>query len=256
MGAYKDKNGRWYVSIRYKNWLGEATRKLKRGFTTKRDALAWEREFLQKSAGSLDMTFNSFYEVYQNDLQNRIRQNTWVTKSSIIEKKILPYFGDKRVCDVKPADVLHWQNIIMETTDENGMHYSPVYLKTIHNQLSAIFNHAVRFYGLLENPAAKASNMGKEKCGEVLVWTKEEYLQFIETLKEKPASYYAFETLYWCGLRLGEMLALTPADFDFERKIIHVTSLFSVLKVRILSHHLKPRKVSVVSSCPTSMRIR
>ena len=113
MGAYKDKNGRWYVSIRYKNWLGEPSRKLKRGFTTKRDALAWEREFLQKSAGSLDMTFNSFYEVYQNDLQNRIRQNTWVTKSSIIEKKILPHFGDKRLRDVKPVDVLHWQNIIM-----------------------------------------------------------------------------------------------------------------------------------------------
>ena len=43
MGAYKDKNGRWYVSIRYKNWLGEATRKLKRGFTTKRDALAFSK---------------------------------------------------------------------------------------------------------------------------------------------------------------------------------------------------------------------
>ena len=230
MGAYKDKGGRWYVSVRYKNWLGEPSRKTKRGFATKRDALAWEREFLQKSAGSLDMTFNSFYEVYRNDLQNRIRQNTWVTKSSIIEKKILPYFGDKRVRDVKPVDVLHWQNIIMETTDENGMPYSPVYLKTIHNQLSAMFNHAVRFYGLPENPAAKAGNMGKEKCGEVLVWTKNEYLQFIETLKGKPASYYAFETLYWCGLRLGEMLALTPADFDFERKIIHVTKSFQRIK--------------------------
>ena len=73
MGAYKDKGGRWYVSVRYKNWLGEPSHKTKRGFTTKRDALAWEREFLQKSAGSLDMTFNSFYEVYRNDLQNRIR---------------------------------------------------------------------------------------------------------------------------------------------------------------------------------------
>ena len=176
------------------------------------------------------MTFNSFYEVYRNDLQNRIQQNTWVTKSSIIEKKILPYFGDKRVRDVKPVDVLHWQNVIMETTDENGMPYSPVYLKTIHNQLSAMFNHAVRFYGLPENPAAKAGNMGKEKCGEVLVWTKDEYLQFIETLKGKPASFYAFETLYWCGLRLGEMLALTPADFDFERKIIHVTKSFQRIK--------------------------
>ena len=195
MGAYKDKGGRWYVSVRYKNWLGEPSRKTKRGFTTKRDALAWEREFLQKYSGSLDMTFNSFYEIYRNDLQNRIRQNTWVTKSSIIEKKILPYFGNKRVRDVKPVDVLHWQNVIMETTDENGMPYSPVYLKTIHNQLSAMFNHAVRFYGLPENPAAKAGNMGKEKCGEVLVWTKDEYLQFIETMKDKAASYYAFETL-------------------------------------------------------------
>ena len=127
-------------------------------------------------------------------------------------------------------DVLHWQNTIIETTDENGMPYSPVYLKTIHNQLSAMFNHAVRFYGLPENPAAKAGNMGKEKCGEVLVWTKDEYLQFIETLKDKPASYYAFETLYWCGLRLGEMHALTPADFDFERKIIYVTKSFQRIK--------------------------
>lgn len=115
-------------------------------------------------------------------------------KSSIIEKKILPYFGDKRVRDVKPVDVLHWQNTIMETTNENGTPYSPVYLKTIHNQLNAMLNHAVRFDGLSENPAAKVGNMGKEKCGEVLVWTKDEYMQFIETLSDKPTSFYAFET--------------------------------------------------------------
>ena len=121
MGAYKDKGGHWYVSVRYKNCLGEPSRKTKRGFTSKRDALTWEREFLQKYSGSLDMTFNSFYEVYRNDLQNRIPQNTWVTKSSIIEKKILPYFGDKRVRDVKPVDVLRWQNVIVETTDEDGI---------------------------------------------------------------------------------------------------------------------------------------
>ena len=43
-------------------------------------------------------------------------------------------------------------------------------------------------------------------------------------------SCHAFETLYWCGLRLGEMLALTPADFDFERKIIHITKSFQRIK--------------------------
>ena len=69
---------------------------------------------------------------------------------------------------MKSVDVLHWQNTIMETTDENGIPYSPMYLKIIHNQLSAMFNYAVHFYGLSENSAAKASNMGKEKCGKCL----------------------------------------------------------------------------------------
>lgn len=68
--------------------------------------------------------------------------------------------------------------------------------------------------------------MGKEKTGEVLIWTKEEYSQFIIALKDRPASFMAFETLYWCGLRLGEMLALTPGDFDFEQKILYVTKSY------------------------------
>ena len=226
MGAYKDKNGTWFASARYKNWSGETKRKMKRGFPTKRDALAWEREFLAKKEGSLEMTFASFYELYKSNLQSRLRQSTWRTKESIIEKKLLPYFGDKRICDIKAINVLHWQNEMLGIRDENGMPYSPVYLKTIHNQLSAMFNHAVRFYGLHENPAAIAGNMGKEKAGEVLIWTNDEYRQFINALKDRPASFMAFETLYWCGLRLGEMLALTPSDFDFEYNVIHVTKSY------------------------------
>lgn len=45
-------------------------------------------------------------------------------------------------------------------------------------------------------------------------------------LKDRTASFMAFETLYWCGLRLGEMLALTPSDFDFEYNVIHVTKSY------------------------------
>ena len=226
MGVYRDKKGRWFVSTRYKNWSGETKQKTKRGFVTKREALVWEREFLAKNEGSLDMTFSSFYEVYKNNLHGRLRKTTWLTKENIIESKVIPYFGDMRVCDIKPLDVLHWQNEMLDVHDKNGMPYSPVYLKTIHNLLSAILNHAVRFYGLQNNPAAITGNMGKEKHGEVLIWTNEEYLQFIAAMKDRPASFIAFETLYWCGLRLGELLALTQEDFDFKHKIIHVTKSY------------------------------
>ena len=226
MGVYKYKNGTWYASARYKNWAGETKRKMKRGFATKREAQIWEQEFIAKNDGNMEMSFASFCELYKNDLQPRLRKSTWKTKESIIEKKLVPYFGNRQLSAIKPLDVLHWQNEIMEIRDENGMPYSPMYLKTIHNQLSAIFNHAVRFYGLKENPAAKAGNMGKEKAGEVLIWTKDEYSRFINALKERPVSYMAFETLYWCGIRLGELLALTPTDFDFERKILYVTKSY------------------------------
>ena len=52
----------------------------------------------------------------------------------------------------------------------------------------------------------------------MLFWTKAEYQKFAEAMMDKPLSYYAFEMLYWCGIREGELLALTPADFDFEKQ--------------------------------------
>lgn len=57
-------------------------------------------------------------------------------------------------------------------------------------------------------------------------WTKEEYLKFIEQIKDKSVSYYAFQILYWCGLRSGELLALTSSDIDMEDKVIHITKSY------------------------------
>lgn len=227
MSAYKDKKtGKWYVFFYYRDWQGKNKGKTKRGFATKRAALKWQREFLQKSSANLDMSFEAFVEIYNNDLQSRLKQNTWMTKQNIIEQKILPFFKDKKINEIKPADVIAWQNEIMKTRDKNGELYSPTYFKTIHNQLSAIFNHAVRFYELKSNPARKAGNMGKEKTKEMLFWTKEEYIKFSDSMMDKPMSFYAFEILYWCGIRLGELLALTQEDFDLNKSTVRINKSY------------------------------
>lgn len=226
MAVYKDNNGTWYISVRYVNWKGEHARKVKRGFATKREATDWERYFLHENAGNLDMSFETFVDLYKKNLKERLKLSTWQTKVSIIDTKILPYFKKKRINDIKVSDVVAWQNTLLNMEDENGERYSLVYLKTIHNQLSAIFNHAVRYYDLQSNPAAKAGNMGKEKTREMLYWTKEEYIQFSNAIMDKPVSFYAFEILYWCGLRLGEMLALTPSDFNFEKNILRINKSY------------------------------
>ena len=60
--------------------------------------------------------------------------------------------------------------------------------------------------------------MGSEEHKEMLFWTKEEYKKFSFEMMDKPISFYAFEMLYWCGIREGELLALTAADFDLRKK--------------------------------------
>ena len=178
------------------------------------------------------MTFESFVETYTADVKNRMKENTWETKEHIIRTKLTPYFGKRKLCDIQPKEVIAWQNEMINYKDENGKLYSPVYLKTLHNQLSCIFNHAVKYYGLSQNPAAKVGNMGRARNREMLFWTKDEYLKFADAMMDKPMSFYAFELLYWCGIRQGELLALTPMDIDFEKKTVSITKSYQRIKGR------------------------
>ena len=230
MSIYKDNvTGKWRVVYRYTDWTGKTKQTSKRGFPTKREAQMWEHEQMLKHDAKLDMTFASFYEIYVEDKKERIRDNTWGTKNNIARTKILPYFGERKIAEIEPKDVIAWQNHLLAFKRANGKGYSASYLRKIHSQLSAIFNHAVDFYHLPSNPAQKAGNIAIEEYKEMLFWTKEEYLKFADVMMDKPVSYYAFEMLYWCGIREGELLALTPADFDFTTHTLRINKSYQRL---------------------------
>ncbi len=150
--------------------------------------------------------------------------------------------------EIKPSDVIKWQNMMMKQKDDKGNSASPVYLKTIHNQLSAIFNHAIRFYELGSNPAQKAGNMGKEKTKEMLFWTKEEYLKFSDAMMDKSMSYYIYEFLYWAGIRSGELLALTKEDFDFRKSTLRINKTYQRINYEdIITDPKTPKSKRVIS---------
>ena len=213
MGAFKDKkSGSWYVQFRYTDWQGKRQQKLKSGFATKHEALEWEREFLLQKQTDVTMSFGSFYELYKKDIKPRLKGNTWQTKENIIEGKILPYFKDRKLCDISATDVIEWQNEIRTLKNKHGKLYSKTYLRTVHNQLSAMFNHAVRYYGLRTN--------------------------------------YAFEMLYWTGIRLGELLALTPADFDFKAQTVTINKSFQHLAGKDIITSPKTKKSNRTINMP------
>ena len=248
MAAYKDEaRGTWYVSFHYNDWTGKNKRKLKRGFRTRKEALEYEQKFLLQQATNLDMRFEDFYKLYEEDLKPKLKLNTWRTKDVIFQKKLIPYFKDKKMNEISPADIIKWQNEMIKKRQADDKPYKPTYLKTMQSELSAIFNHAVRFYNLRENPVKKAGTIGKGKADEMDFWTKEEYLKFADAMMDKPVSFYAFEMLYWCGIREGELLALTPADFDLDKGLLSITKSYQRLKGRdVITDPKTPKSVRVI----------
>ena len=231
MPVYKDEGtNTWRVIYRFTDWDGSRRQSQKRGFPTKREAQQWEREQLRKLGSALDMTFQSFVDHYKEDMRGRLKQTSWENKEHIIRTKLLPYFGKLKMDSITAQQIIKWQNLMINRKDEQGESYSPVYLRSLHSQLSAIFNHAVKFYGLQANPCRQAGCMGKKKTREMCFWTKEEYQKFSEAVMDKPVSFYAFEMLYWCGIREGELLALTPADLDLEKGTVSITKTFSRIR--------------------------
>lgn len=243
MKAEKDKKtGKWLIQYRYTDWQGKRRKSTKRGFATKREAEEWLRNFLITQKADFDMKFEDFWKMYCADMETRLREHTMRTKKYIVELKILPYFGDKRVNDITAADIRQWQNELIK------MGYSPTYLKTINNQLSAIFNYAVRYYDLKSNPCAKAGSMGKSKAEEMDFWTGEEFRKFIDSVMNKRLSYMAFMTLYWTGMRLGEFLTLNPKDVDLEKKTISITKSYQRLgKKDVITPPKTPKSKRVIT---------
>ena len=225
MKAERDaKTGKWLIQYRYTDWQGNRKKSTKRGFNTKREAEEWVRNFLMSQQADFNMYFEDFLKLYYEDMAARIRENTMNTKKYIIDLKILPYFGKKSINSITPADIRKWQNELM------SQGYSQTYLRTINNQLTAIFNYAVKYYDLKSNPCRKAGSMGKNQADEMNFWTKEEFSDFADSIMDKQDSYTAFTTLFWTGMRIGELLALTPADINFEEKTISISKSYQRIK--------------------------
>lgn len=222
MPAYKDESrGTWYCSFYYTDWTGKKKKKKKEGFKKQSEAKDFERDFLSRSQSSPEMTFGNLVHIYMEDAETRLKPTTYANKQYVINLKILPYFKDTPINKIEPAAIRKWQNKLISKG------YSPTYLKTVHNQISAIFNFACKYYKLHSNPAKICGSMGRKNADSMLFWTVEEFKKFIAIVSSKPLSEVVFSILFWTGIRSGELLALTLNDFDFVAKTISINKNYS-----------------------------
>ena len=163
--------------------------------------------------------FDELLSAFENEKRIRVRQSTYLSYSVSINRFIRPVFSGKKLEDIGPSDIRAWQNGMMQ------IGYSSGYLRKVDSVLSAIFNYGIRFYGLRFNPAKQAGTLGCQNEKKVNYWTPEEFELFIKNVND-PRYHLIYNILYWTGIRVGELLALTREDIDLEEQCIKINKSY------------------------------
>lgn len=212
MPAYKDKNGKWYCKFYYKDYSGESRQKKKSGFALRKDALAWERDFIENHAAvNNDISLDALVNKYLVDLKARARKASYERFLSMANYHIFGVFNCS-ASEVTPLMVKEWQYVLKD----KGL--APNTIRRTVALLSSIFNWGISFCGLQKNPVKVAKHVVPKEKREYVILTKQQYEQL-----EFPGAEYKvfFDVLFYTGLRFGECLALTIGDI--EGKNISVT---------------------------------
>lgn len=215
MPTYKMPSGKWYCSFYYKDWTGKRRRKKKEGFPTKRQAQAFERDFLQNRAAVPTLPFTALADAYLADAKARVKPQTYKPMTIMIYKHLIPFFGNMPVSEITSLAVNHWQTALIEK------HLSKAYTLTVRGLLRSILGYAVKYYGLPRNPAACAERLPPAHKHNIHIWTLADFRRFALLLKD-PDDLIAFYLLFWTGMRCGEMLALTWQDVSFSRSTVRI----------------------------------
>ena len=224
MPIYKDeKRGTWYCKFYYTDYTGTKKQKCKRGFTKKSDAAAYEREFLLNMADSPTIAFKTLYNNYMEWCKPKVKESTLELKKCVLEKHVIPYFGEKSIDKITPLDISKWKNQIKE----KGL--SDAHVRSLCVHFKAVLGFAVKYKGLHKNPFIEPIKTVKRQQEKIAFYTLSEFNHFISHVSE--LEYHTiFNLLFYSGIRIGELLALTYNDIDQENHAININKTYYVWK--------------------------
>lgn len=221
MAAYKDGK-KWRCTFYY-TINGEKKKKNKRGFSTKKEALEWEREFLLKSTGDEEMLFSSLVEVYFEDMKLRYKLNTLLQREATINKWILPFFKDMKLSEITLPIIRKWQSFMLKqnlkSTSKN----------TVNLHFKVVLDYGKKYLNLINLPVLDSSIAKITDKTEKSIIT-EEQLKILLEAETNVLYRHIMITLFWTGLRIGELISLKFDDIDFDKRKLRVNKSTSRLK--------------------------
>lgn len=190
---------------------GKRIRKMSSSWNRKQ-CLEAERAFLADSGAVQDLTYNELFGRYMSHMRLQMKPSTIRKHADTNRNHIAPYFDNKRISKISKADILAWQDDLLSKT-YHGHLYSNNMLKDIQSLFHATLQFGVECELIDKNPFKFKRVTRVEKKEELVVWSPDQFEQFAANITD-PTHIAVFRTLYYGGLRKGELIALNVEDFD------------------------------------------
>lgn len=205
----------------------------KRGFSSAEEAKEWERTFLLKATNEVNnnITFKELYVVYKDAKLSKIKSTSMYKVDQIVNLHLLPYWGGVKLNKITVDKVENWQAELLNISyskNGNNIKYANSHLEIIQTRFKSIIKFGIT-KGFVNDMRLSMFEIAKRKDEikkEMLFWQPYEFMKFIKEI-DQHRFYTFFNTLYWCGLRSGEALALTWNDIDLDKRIIKIRKSYS-----------------------------
>lgn len=215
------KDGRcWIFKTKYINLSGEKKDYSSKKYKTKKEAQEAERLFLLSLTDKFDyndMTFGDLYNKYIEYKKDKAKQTTMHSYYKRWEH--LSDLKGVRLSSFNSSHYELWRKKIL------NMNISDEYRNDIQKFLKILLNFATKYYGMNFNEVYnKISNFKDPNAPvkeEMKFFTWEEYKLFRE-VEDELLYQCAFDILYFCGLRRGELVGLNWTNVDLIRKEIKI----------------------------------
>lgn len=221
----REKDNSYQVLVSYKLSNGKWRQKTKQGFDKKSLAKQYGFEIVEKlkkeeglNQDLSKITLSDFYELYKRDMKSRLRHNTIQSLDSTLR-----YFHnlcDMPLKDISVHDILkELNNGTQKTSSKN----------TYLGNLNTLFNYAIKPYKIIGySPTADVKRFKVDKS-DIEIITKEEFSIVLSSIDKEIVSYnLQCAIAYYCGLRYGEICALTWNDINFENNTLTINKQLSL----------------------------
>lgn len=244
MPVYKTKtektkdNKIWYFKCNYKDIYGNIKQKKSKKFATKEEATKEEAKFLLnigENKTTSNVTFNKVYDELIIKKEQEVRPTT-LNKIKNYYKHIEPYLGKIEISKLTLEQFQKWKNEI------NKKKLCCSYKNRIYKLLCELVRYSELYYNITTNVLKLGGKFidKNEKNKEMLFFTQEEFDKFISVVDDF-LWIAIFNTLFYCGLRQGELQALTWNDIDFKKNTININKTLTT-KLKGQNYSIFPPK--------------